>query len=87
MISLFSYQVVGSGSHACIARTHAFLSLSFIIQGFPSTIIDAQQQLPTDLQPRISYMAHKFFTAQPVISNAKVALHLGSYVTGQISTA
>lgn len=60
------------GSHGdfmiAVAKKHP--SLKFIVQDLPSTI-ESGPTLPSDLGSRITFMAHDFFTEQPV-KNADV---------------
>ena len=60
----------GSHGDVMIAIAKAFPSLKFVVQDLPSTI-DAHPSLPKELSDRITFMAHDFFTEQPV-KNADV---------------
>ena len=62
--------VGGSHGDAMIAIAERFPSLRFVVQDLPSTI-EARPPLPKDLDARVTFMAHDFFTEQP-IKNAGV---------------
>lgn len=71
----FSWASIGSGTvvdvggsegHASMELAEAFPSLSFIVQDRPEVISGAQSKVPPSLQSRVSFMAHDFFTEQPV---------------------
>ncbi|KAL8765648.1 MAG: hypothetical protein Q9209_007328 [Squamulea sp. 1 TL-2023] len=56
------------GSHGSLSITLAQKtpSLRFIVQDRPEVIGAGQENLPPDLRDRVSFMAHDFFTEQPV---------------------
>ena len=58
--------VGGSKGTICIEIAKAAPHLHFIVQDLPETIRGAEGGVPADLKPRIEFMAHDMFTAQPV---------------------
>lgn len=56
----------GSQGHVSIALAQSYPSLSFIVQDRGEVIKGAAEALPGDLSHRITFMAHDFFTDQPV---------------------
>lgn len=57
------------GSHGDVATTLArrYQGFSFVVQDLASTIENTQKAaLPSELQDRVKFMAHNFFTPQPV---------------------
>ncbi|MCJ1387546.1 hypothetical protein MMC18_000389 [Xylographa bjoerkii] len=60
------------GGHGSIAFSlaQAFPSLRFIVQDLPTTVGGADALIPTNLSVRIKFMAHDFFTNQPVTADA-----------------
>lgn len=62
--------VGGSHGDAMIPIAKAFPTLRFVIQDLPSTI-EGHPTLPPELANRTTFMAHDFFTRQP-IENADV---------------
>ncbi|MCJ1397470.1 hypothetical protein MMC11_000663 [Xylographa trunciseda] len=60
------------GGHGSIAFSlaKAFPSLRFIVQDLPTTVDGADALIPTELSGRIKFMAHDFFTTQPVTADA-----------------
>ena len=60
----------GSHGDAMIAVAKRFTTLRFIVQDL-SQVISSQPSLPVELERRISFMSHDFFTPQPV-KGAKV---------------
>jgi hypothetical protein len=56
------------GSHGLVSIDIArkFPALHFVVQDLPKVIEDAKKQVPADLADRVEFMAHDFFTEQPV---------------------
>jgi hypothetical protein len=56
------------GSHGQVSYDIArkFPDLSFIVQDLPKVVEDAKGKVPSDLADRVEFMAHDFFTEQPV---------------------
>ena len=60
----------GSTGSVSIAIAEKYPKLSFIVQDLPDVIQAAGQgSLPTHLADRIAFMAHDFFTKQPVVAD------------------
>lgn len=49
-----------------ILLAKAFKSLNFVVQDLPEAIDGAEKSVPEELKPRMKFMAHDFFTDQPV---------------------
>ncbi|KAL8836049.1 MAG: hypothetical protein Q9170_003062 [Blastenia crenularia] len=67
--SLGSSTVVDvGGSHGSLsfALARTFPSLRFVVQDRPQVIAIVQENVPLELHDRVSFMAHDFFTEQPV---------------------
>ncbi|KAI9727413.1 MAG: hypothetical protein M1834_008419 [Cirrosporium novae-zelandiae] len=58
--------VGGSLGHASIAIAEKAPGLKFIVQDLPNVIARGESALPSNMKDRISFMAHDFFTPQPV---------------------
>ena len=58
--------VGGSRGFQCVAIAQSFPDLHFVVQDLPDMIHGAKDSLPTNVEPRIRFMAHDFFTEQPV---------------------
>ena len=58
--------VGGSSGTFGIALAEQFPKLKIIVQDRPDVVQVASKQLPEPLKPRVSFMAHDFFTEQPV---------------------
>lgn len=57
---------VGGGKGlACRALAKYFPNMSFIVQDLADTVAAGQRQLPADMEDRIKFMTHDFFTPQP----------------------
>jgi SAM-dependent methyltransferase len=59
----------GSTGHISLLLARTYPNLTCIVQDLPSTVQAAKQQhshLPRDLQDRVSFMSHDFWTEQPV---------------------
>ena len=56
------------GSHGAVsvALARRFEDMKFIIQDLPEVIADGPSHVPSELQDRIQFMAHDFFTEQPI---------------------
>ncbi|PVI00590.1 S-adenosyl-L-methionine-dependent methyltransferase [Periconia macrospinosa] len=59
------------GSHGSVAITIAenFPQVACIVQDLPDTAAEGSARLPKHLQDRVSFMAHDFFTEQPVAAD------------------
>ncbi|KAL1988846.1 hypothetical protein VTN96DRAFT_7730 [Rasamsonia emersonii] len=64
--------VGGSSGFVSIALARAFSNLSFIVQDYQHTIEQGRAQLPADLEERIRFVAHDFFSPQPVATEEGV---------------
>ena len=58
--------VGGSRGFQCVAIAQSFPDLHFVVQDLPDMIDGAKNALPTNVESRISFMEHDFFTEQPV---------------------
>ncbi|KAI1123475.1 S-adenosyl-L-methionine-dependent methyltransferase [Nemania abortiva] len=58
--------VGGSQGFVSAALARKYPSISFIVQDLESVIKNAETKLPSDVADRVSFMAHDFFTPQPV---------------------
>lgn len=58
--------VGGSKGNISILLAKQFPDLHFIVQDLPDMISGATEKIPIDLQSRIEFQAHDFFTEQPV---------------------
>lgn len=56
----------GSEGHVSIALAQTYPLLNFVVQDRPEVIKDAANRLPAGLSDRIRFMAHDFFTEQPI---------------------
>ena len=65
--------VGGSQGEISIAIAQSFPLLSCIVQDRPEVIADKEATVPMELRNRVTFMAHDFFTQQPV-KNADVYL-------------
>lgn len=56
------------GGHGGVSRAlaGATSNLKFIVQDRPETVKEGERLLPEELRGRITFMAHDFFTSQPV---------------------
>jgi hypothetical protein len=56
------------GSHGLVSIdiAKAFPDLHFIVQDLPKVIEDGRTKVPVDVADRVTFMAHDFFTEQPV---------------------
>ena len=58
--------VGGSRGFQCLAIARSFPDLHFVVQDLPEMIAGANNTVPTNVESRISFMEHDFFTEQPV---------------------
>ena len=58
--------VGGSRGFQSVAIAQSFPDLQFVVQDLPDMIEGAVKELPTDVDSRIKFMEHDFFTEQPV---------------------
>ena len=58
--------VGGSRGNISVALASTHPHLTFVVQDLPSMILGAQDAVPPDVADRVSFMAHDFFTEQPV---------------------
>jgi trans-aconitate methyltransferase len=56
----------GSRGHVAISLAQRFKSLHVLVQDLEPVIAGASSLVPADLAPRVSFMAHDFFSEQPV---------------------
>ncbi|KAJ4385388.1 hypothetical protein N0V93_009815 [Gnomoniopsis smithogilvyi] len=61
--------VGGSEGFVCEALARKFPSLTFIVQDLEEVVRDARGRLSPDVSERITFMAHDFFTPQPVTAD------------------
>lgn len=59
--------VGGSHGPVSIALAQRFPSVRCIVQDLPDTIAKGPAQTPPELKDRVTFMAHDFFTTQPVV--------------------
>ncbi|KAL8949400.1 MAG: hypothetical protein Q9222_004483 [Ikaeria aurantiellina] len=58
---------IGGGlGHASQALARHYPSINCIVQDSPAVTMQGQEELPGDLQGRVSFQAHDFFQTQPV---------------------
>ncbi|KAI0378115.1 S-adenosyl-L-methionine-dependent methyltransferase [Hypomontagnella monticulosa] len=58
--------VGGSFGSVAIGIAQRFPNIKCVVQDLPDTIAEAESRLPADLRGRVTFMAHDFFTEQPV---------------------
>ncbi len=58
--------VGGSYGHASIAIAEVAPELKLVVQDLPQIISQAKTDLPEKMKERVSFMAHDFFTPQPI---------------------
>lgn len=71
-------QIGGSGGHDSVVLAQNFPDLSITVQDLPEAGPAFEKNTPTDIKPRVSFMAHDFFNPQPVqadIYMIKLILH------------
>lgn len=59
-------QIGGLQGFVCEALARKFPSLKFIVQDFEEVVCDARGRISPDVADRINFIAHDFFTPQPV---------------------
>lgn len=57
----------GSHGFVCVALARKFPSISFVVQDLEPVITGGQENVPPDVEGRVSFMAHDFLTQQPVL--------------------
>ena len=60
--------VGGSSGGVSILLAEEFPALNFVVQDLPEAIEGAADKVPASVADRIKFMAHDFFTDQPVIA-------------------
>lgn len=58
--------VGGSHGAVSVAIAQRFPSLRCIVQDLPKVVADARTKIPPSLTDQVTFMAHDFFTEQPV---------------------
>lgn len=58
--------VGGSAGTFSVALARHFKDMKFIVQDLPEVTANGPSRIPSELQDRIHFMAHDFFTEQPV---------------------
>lgn len=58
--------VGGSYGSICVTLARNHPSLKFIVQDRPEVIVAGRQQLPQELDDRVTFLEHDFFDDQPV---------------------
>lgn len=58
--------VGGSRGFQSVAIAQSFPDLYFVVQDLPGMIAGAKNTVPADVESRISFLEHDFFTKQPV---------------------
>lgn len=61
--------VGGSEGHVSIALAMIYPDLQFVVQDRPEVIREAVNRLPEAVADRVTFMAHDFFTDQPVTAD------------------
>ncbi|KAI1387569.1 S-adenosyl-L-methionine-dependent methyltransferase [Hypoxylon trugodes] len=56
----------GSLGSVAIGIAQRFPNVKCVVQDLPNTIAEAESRLPVELRDRVTFMAHDFFTEQPV---------------------
>ncbi|MCJ1353124.1 MAG: hypothetical protein MMC33_003109 [Icmadophila ericetorum] len=64
--------VGGSEGHVSISLARAYTDLKFIVQDAPETVAGAKEKLPVDVADRVEFMAHDFFTDQPITADVYI---------------
>lgn len=60
--------VGGSHGQVSIPIAQRYPNLRCIVQDLPTVIVTGEAQLPANVKDRVSFMAHDFWTKQPVIN-------------------
>ena len=55
-----------SRGHASIAIAEIAPELKFVVQDLPKIVSEGREALPENMKGRISFLAHDFFTPQPI---------------------
>ncbi|KAL2005746.1 hypothetical protein VTN00DRAFT_10239 [Thermoascus crustaceus] len=58
--------VGGSKGNVSVLLAQSYPNLRFIVQDLPDMIAGVEETLPVDIQGRVEFQAHDFFTEQPV---------------------
>lgn len=58
--------VGGSTGHVSIMLAQKYPNITCIVQDLPATVKTGKEQLPKELEERVSFMSHDFWTEQPV---------------------
>ncbi|KAF1950072.1 putative hydroxyindole O-methyltransferase [Byssothecium circinans] len=58
--------VGGSTGHVSIMLAQKYPNITCIVQDLPATVKAGKEQLPKELEERVSFMSHDFWTEQPV---------------------
>lgn len=61
-------KVGGSQGFVCEALARKYPSLKFVVQDLEEVVRDARRCVSSDVADRIDFMAHDFFTPQPVVA-------------------
>jgi hypothetical protein len=64
--SLLFVDIGGSTGHVSIMLAKKYPNMTCIVQDLPATVKAGREQLPEHLEDRVSFMAHDFWTEQPV---------------------
>lgn len=56
----------GSTGHVSTMLANKYPKITCIVQDLPATVKAAKEQLPKELEDRVSFMSHDFWTEQPV---------------------
>ncbi|MCJ1379615.1 hypothetical protein MMC17_002717 [Xylographa soralifera] len=76
----YDWKSIGTGTIVDVGGSHGYVSIELartfpdlhcIVQDLPKTVADGEKALPKDVADRVKFMAHDFFTEQPV-KNADV---------------
>ncbi|PYI09331.1 O-methyltransferase [Aspergillus sclerotiicarbonarius CBS 121057] len=68
--------VGGSAGFLSATLAQTYPKLHFIVQDYAHTVESGRSQLPPSLQDRVSFMAHDFFTPQPVSADVYLLRHV-----------
>lgn len=60
--------VGGSQGHIALAIVRQFPHLKVVVQDLPSVVDQTVDQVPEGLEQQLTFMAHDFFTPQPVVA-------------------
>lgn len=62
--------VGGAQGAVSILLAEAFPDLHFVVQDLPQVLLGAREKVPPHVAQRIEFVAHDFFTDQPVVADA-----------------